>query len=50
MREMSIEEQRRFEQMESDLLNLKNEQMGLLERVSLLELTSRHYEEQFDAT
>ena len=36
--------------MESDLLNLKNEQMGLLERVSLLELTSRHYEEQFDAT
>ena len=46
-KEVSIEDQQRLLKFETDLYNVQTEQMSLLERVSLLELTSRQYEEQF---
>ena len=45
---MSLDEQKRLLIVESDISALRGEQMRLLERVSLLELTSRMYEDQFD--
>ena len=46
--EMSIEDQRRIWQMESDFNIMRVEHMRLLERVSLLELASPQYEDSFD--
>ena len=41
-------EQSRLVEVENDIVSLKSEHMRLLERVSLLELTSNQYEDQFD--